>query len=391
MEQGESTGDLVFLSLGFGHYGELDVRGRKFHCPQDDGVLATGKSISRVGHLQLDGGTDVPCRYGGYLVPVMTRHGIDVSDPLAGLPILVAQIVPTAHGTAVDAEKAQFPHMGLTGGLEDQSGGRPLFIRGQLLVFLCLYGGHICRGGEIFLDQFQDTGDPHVRDGCGTEDRIDGLVDDGRTQTGPQIVFGKLPLLEIFFQQALVRFGNLLHEFRIELLHFIRHIRRQILLAELSTVVLVDQGLATDDIHDLVEADTLVDRQHQGGDMIAILILEFAEGPVEIHMLLVEAGDDKTTGNPVFLTEFPHGIRSHFRSVSAVHDQHTRIRHADGTQGITDKITESGGIQDIEFGLFPLHGEETGPHGALALDLLGTVIGTGRSLCDQTDPVAGPR
>src|SRR6185437_13959042 len=74
----------------------------------------------------------------------------------------------------------------------------------------------------------------------------------------------------------------------------------------------------------------------------------------------------------------------------SVDNDHQRVRRHQRGERIIGKQIESGGIEKVNFGLFPLDGGDRGGYTQLPLNLFLIMVGDGVSLIDPCKPAGGP-
>ena len=178
-------------------------------------------------------------------------------------------------------------------------------------------------------------------------------------QSGNDLFLREFPLVEVFFEQAVLALGYLFHELLAIALGVLLHVIRNLFFFDLAAAVLGKiEGFHFDKIDDTGEGclDTDGELEHQGS--LAEIFFHITHGAQKIRAFLVELaheGDPRglvITGIPVYF------FRLCFYTGNCRNNNHGAVHGLERTLCFFEKINIPRRVDDIHAGAFPVEESE---------------------------------
>ena len=114
-------------------------------------------------------------------------------------------------------------------------------------------------------------------------------------------------------------------------------------------------------------------------------------GALEARAVAIEFVDDDGARKLELLGDGPHFLGMGLDAGDGVNDDDGGVGGDERGAGVVHEHVEPGGVEDIDFGLFPLDGGERGGDGQFTLNLFLVVIGNGIAFVNARQAARGAR
>ena len=210
------------------------------------------------------------------------------------------------------------------------------------------------------------------------EQRNEMLFLHGGVNAGAKLLLRQPALVEELGQQRVVRFGDVLDQFAVQLVDLVLPLRPwpapRVNLPRPAGGVVSDD-LVAQDVQHLVEAGAGIDRQVHGKDARAVMLARRRQHLVKMRIEFVHRVDHQDLGDAEVRGVIPDPLGADADAVLGMDDDQGEVGHAQRAEGLADEVQVAGSVNDVELLAHPFGVEQGGLHGNLALLFAGVVIG----------------
>ena len=345
---------LLVAGLGLRLNGNADNGLRELHGLQNDGMILITQSITSGGVLQTDNSRDITCIAAVDILAVIGVHLQDAAHTLLGVLHGVVDSGTCLNLAGVNTEVCQLTNERVGSDLESQSSKRSVVGRRTSLLLFGL-GVHtldvldIGRGGHVVHDSVQQLLHAAVLVGRTTDNgnqRVrNGLLADSSFQFG----LGDLLALEVLLHQLFVVLSNSLDQDVAILLSLLDHILGNGLTAHVvAHVVVVDLSVHVNQVNDTTESILLADRQLNCNAVGVQTIMQHLDAAEEVGTHGIHLVDVHHTGNLVFVSLTPNGLRLRLDTTLSGQNGHRTVQNAQGALDLNSEVHVARGVDDVD-------------------------------------------
>ena len=396
---------LLVASLGLRLDGDADNGLRELHGLQNDGMILITQSITSGGVLQTDNGSDITCVAAVDILAVVGVHLQDAAHTLLAVLHGVVDSSTCLNLTGVNTEVCQLTNERVGSDLEGQSGEGSVVGRrtGLLLFGLRVHALDVLdvgRGGHIVNDRIQQLLNAAVLVGRTTDHRHQSVGDGLLTDSRLQLFASDLLALQILLHQDFVVLGNSLNEDVAILLSLLDHIFGDGLSAHIiAHVVVVDLSVHVNEVNDTAEGIFLTDRQLDGHAVGVQTIMQHLDAAEEVSTHGVHLVDVHHTGDFVFISLTPNGLRLRLDTTLCGQNGHGTVQNTQRTLNLNSEVNVARSVDNVDavtillerdrillgLGVRPVAGGSSGSDGDTTLLLLNHPVHRGAAIVDLTD------
>ena len=190
---------------------------------------------------------------------------------------------------------------------------------------------------------------------------------------------------QIFLDQGVVAFGGGLHQGHVRLFGRSLQVGRDI--AQL--LALAQAGLHGQQAHHALEAGLFADGQLHGHQLGLEGLLDLRQGARVVGVFAVQLVDDHEARQLILVGVAPDQLGAHLHAGHGIHHHDGGLADVQGGFDLADEVGEAGRVQDVDFVVVILDGDDGGGDGDLAPALLVLKIGDGRAVLDLALPRDG--
>ena len=381
---------LLVASLGLGLNCNADNGLGELHGLQNDGMILITQSITSGGVLQTNNSSDITCVAA---VDILAVIGVHLQDAAHTLLVVLHGVVNSStclNLTGVHTEVCQLTNKRVGSDLESQSCEGSVVRRRTGLLFLSL-GIHaldvrdIGRSGHIVNDSVQQLLHTAVLVGRtadnGNQRVSDGLLADRSLQLGT----GDLLALKVLFHELFVVLSNSLDQDVVILLSLLTHILGNGLGTHIvAHVIVVDLSVHIDQVNDTAEGILLTDRQLDGHAVGVQTIMQHLDAAEEVSTHGVHLVDVHHTGDFVFISLTPNGLRLRLDTTLCGQNGHRTVQNAQRALDLNSEVHVARSVDNVDavtillernrillgLGVRPVAGGSSGSDGDTTLLLL---------------------
>ena len=396
---------LLVASLGLGLNCNANNGLGELHGLQNDGMILIAQSITSGGVLQTNNSSDITCVAA---VDILAVIGVHLQDAAHTLLVVLHGIVDGSTSlnlTGVDTEVCQLTNKRVGSDLESQSCEGSVVRRRTGLLFLSL-GIHaldvrdIGRSGHIVNDSVQQLLHTAVLVGRaadnGNQSICNGFLADGLLQ----LLAGDLLALKVLLHQLFVVLGNSLDQNVAVLFSLLDHILGDGLGTHIvAHVVVVDLSVHIDQVNDTAEGILLTDRQLDGHAVSVQTIMQHLDAAEEVSTHGVHLVDVHHTGDLVFISLTPNGLRLRLDTTLCGQNGHRTVQNTQRTLDLNSEVNVARSVDNVDavtillecdrillgLGVRPVAGGSSGSDGDTTLLLLNHPVHRGAAIVDLTD------
>ena len=367
-------------------------------------ILIT-QSITSGGVLQTDNGSNITCVAAVDILAVVGVHLQDTAHTLLGVLHGVVDSGTCLNLTGVNTEVCQLTNERVGSDLEGQSGKGSVVGRrtGLLLFGLRVHALDVLdvgRGGHIVNDRIQQLLNAAVlvgrTTGNGNQSICNGLLADSSLQ----FLTSDLLTLQVLFHQDFVVLGNSLNEDVAILLSLLLHVLGDGLAAHVvAHIVVVDLSVHVNEVNDTAEGILLTDRQLDGHAVGVQTIMQHLDAAEEVSTHGVHLVDVHHTGDFVFISLTPNGLRLRLDTTLCGQNGHRTVQNTQRTLDLNSEVNVARSVDNVDavtillerdrillgLGVRPVAGGSSGSDGDTTLLLLNHPVHRGAAIVDLTD------
>ena len=351
----QSLAQLVLIGPGLGLDGDRNDRLRELHGLQDDRMVGVAQRMAGADPLESDDRRDVAGEDFLPLLALVRVHLQDSAHPLAPAPGRVEHVGPARQRPRIDAEEGEPPDIGVGGDLECERGEGsvvahlPCLGEAARRTVVSLDGRDVDGGGQVVDDTVQERLDALVAEGRSAENGEDVAPQGGLADRPPKLFLRKLCARQVLLQQVIVvldrRLDELVAQPRDRILHGIGH--RPVVEAG-AQIVLVDDRLHADDVHDAGEelalAERILDRVSVGPEPFAHHPDDLLEvGPDAVHLV-----DERDAGHAIAVGLAPYGLGLRLDATDRAEHGDGSVQNPQRTLDLGREVDVSGGVDDVD-------------------------------------------
>ena len=235
-----------------------------------------------------------------------------------------------------------------------------------------------------------------VLEGGAAQHRLDLVGDGALAQTGLDLLFGQIAVLEVLVHQVLVGFGRGLEHLLAPLGSLFLQVGRNVTVVELHALrgLIPDDGFHLDKVDHAFELVLGADGDDHGHGIGAQAQLHLVIDLVEVRAGTVHLVHEGQTGHVILVGLTPDGLGLRLHAAHcAVHHAGT-VQHAHRTLHLDGEVDVSRGVDDVDpvfrigkVHAFPEGGHGSGGDGDATLLLLFHPVGGGRAIMHFTQLV----
>ena len=295
----------------------------------------------------------------------------------------------------VDAEQRDLAGIGVGDRLEDERRVRlvdrpPSLGRRMVLRVLPPEGAALPRVRQVGDAGVEERVRPDVRQSGDAQHGKDLPLPDPAREARDQVLLGERAALEELLHEGVVHLGDHLHERVARLLDRRRHIGGDVgELVPAAVVLLVEEGLVRDQVHDAREGLFGPERDLNRHRLASEGPDDRFKSARERGVLAIDLVDHEQARELELLGVSPRFFGLHLDARHPVHDDEGAVQDAQGGLGVRDEGAVAGRIDDVELDLLPLQVAEGGRDRHLAGDLLLVEVGDRVPLVDPAETVDG--
>ncbi len=345
---------------------------------------------------------------GTALVELLARvrvHAVEMGDVLHLVLVGVVDARALLERAAVDAQVGEVPVL-VRLDLEGHRAEGLVRVGVALDVVAALRvvapdGGDVAGGGQVVADGVEQLLDAAVAQGGAAEDGVERVGDGGLAQGALDVGDGDLLLGQVLVRHPLDLLADGLDEVGAGLLDLVDAVRRDgaDVVAGAEHVLLVDDGLAVDQVDDALEVGVGADGELDGDGVGAEALADVGDGAAEVAAEAVELVDEADAGHDVALGLVPDGLALGLHAADAAEDDDDAVQHAHAALHLDGEVDVAGGVDDVDVvlvaaggvvaavGRLPDAGGGGADDGDAALLLLGHPVGGGGALVDAAHAV----
>ncbi len=396
VERGKAGREFILVALRPKLECAVDVGARVGDLGQRDDEARAAKRVAGVRLAQFDDGADVAGAQLGHGRALAAVEQEELAEAFAELAVAVHQFIAAVDGAGVEAKQRELADARLVHRLENVGDGLGLIEAdgaGQTAGVACGHLLPVHRRGAVLGDEVHQARDADVGLGGDGEERDEDLRLDGLVQAGAQLLLGEDALLEKLFHERLVGLGDVLDELLVQRLHALgeRAVGGDLLVAAVAAGAVYDD-LVAQHVEHAAEAGALVERQGDRKDVFAEVFAEVFEHGLEADVGLVERVYREDFRQVVGGGLIPDGVGAVADAVGGVDDHEGEVADAQRAERLADEVGVAGRVDDVEFPVEPLGGEQGGLDGDLVGFFARVVVADGGTVGDgahASDTAAG--
>ena len=242
----------------------------------------------------------------------------------------------------------------------------------------------IDRRGAVLGDEIHQARHPGVGFRRRAEERDKMLLLHGGVDAGAKFLLGKPALVQVFRQQRIIRFGDVLDQFAMQLddLFLPRAGGRDLREFSPAGSEIVSDDLIAQHVQHLVETGAGIDRDVHGKNAGAEMFAGRSQGLVEIRIDLVQGIDDQNFRDAEVGRVIPDPFGADADAVLGMDDHQGKIGHTQSAERFADEIQVAGRVNDVELLAHPFGMEQGSLHGNAPLLFADVIIGDRAAIGD---------
>ena len=387
----QTLGHLVLLAAGLGGNGHRVVGLGEGDGSQGDDLSGVAQGVAGLDLLHLADGADVAAGELLDLLGLLAPHLIQTAQLLAaaGAGVHQGQVGGDVAGQDLD-EGVLAVLVGHS--LKDEGAGHAAGSHGELL--LGAVGGgslaHVALGGvgkQVHNVVHEHQG-AHGVDGGAAQHREQGQLPHALAQALDHLGVGEGLAAEVLVHHLLGGFGHGLLQGLVELGDHVHLVGGDVHFHPLVVLQLIGPLVEHVD-----EAGGVLVRvphgNHQGGNLVAVLLPQGVEGGVVVAVFLVGLGDIDKARHVPLLAVFPDFFKPHGNAVLGGADDDGGVSGPQGLHHLAGKIKGARGVQQVDLAALVLQGGHGGGNRNLPADLLGVIVADGVAVSAGTHALEG--
>ena len=247
----------------------------------------------------------------------------------------------------------------------------------ELGAVLGLDGGDVSRARAGVDEEFAEAIHADAAFGSAADHGEHLTVDDTQTDTTLHVFLAEGHLFEELLHEGFFAFGGMLDEAIVHLFGLGHLTGRDILDLGSAVAILEDQHLHEDEVDDGVEVFTGAHGILDRGDLVAEILLQVADGIVEVGIAVVELVEEEHHGFLGGHGVTPSVLGGGFDAGLGVDGHDGGIGSGEAGYDVTGEIGEAGSVEDVDLLVVDDGVHHRGVDGDLTIHLDLTIVGNG--------------